>query len=170
MRWTPSKKTSNDIGELMTSGYCSDWNYAAKKSTETNKKRISIDFDSVWINGLLKKLHQSGVKSKHLKLIADILKNRHLSIQIGNENTDCFGTKIERPQRSVISPILFIFLSVTCSTRSEVQIRRLWKPARDSKYWTSTANSSWTNWKSVVWNFLITFKKWKAKFQNRWMC
>ena len=74
---------------------------------------ISIEFekafDSVWINGLLKKLHQSGVKDKLLNLIADILKNRHLSIQIGNENTDCFGTKIELPQRSVISSILFIF-------------------------------------------------------------
>ena len=117
------------------------------QEVKRNKQKgavISIEFekafDSVWINGLLKKLHQSGVKDKLLKLIADILKNRHLSIQIGNENTDCFRTKIELPQRSVISTILFFFLSVTCSMGSEVQIRRLWKPARDSRYWTSTCS------------------------------
>ena len=38
-------------------------------------------------------------KGKLLKLIADIQKNRHLSIAIGNENTDCFGTKIELSQK-----------------------------------------------------------------------
>ena len=61
------------------------------QEAKRNKQKgavISIDIekacDSVWINGLLKKLHQSGVKGKLLKLIADILKNRHLSIQIGN--------------------------------------------------------------------------------------
>ena len=111
------------------------------QEVKRNKQKgavISIDFekafDSVWIIGHLKKLHQLGVKGKLLKLNADILKNRHLSIQFGNENTDCFGTKIELPQRSVISTILFIFLSVTCSMGSEVRIRRLSKPARDSRY------------------------------------
>ena len=86
------------------------------QEVKKNKQKgavISIDFekafDSVWINGLLKKLHQSGVKDKLLKLIAVILKKRHLGIQIGNENTDCFDTKIELPQRSVIPTILFIF-------------------------------------------------------------
>ena len=76
------------------------------QEVKRNKQKeavISIDFekafDSVWINGLLKKLHQSGVKGKLLKLIADFQKNRHLSIPIGNENTDCFGTKIELSQK-----------------------------------------------------------------------
>ena len=148
------------------------------KRNKQKRAVISIDFekacDPVWINGLLKKLHQSGVKGKLMKLIADILKNYHLSIQSGNENTDCFGTKIELPQRSVISTILFIFLSVTCSTGSEVQIRRLWKPARDSRYWTSTCSQLPIDPEStgslLNETFSIISKKWKAKFQNTWMC
>ena len=74
---------------------------------------ISIDFekafDSVWINGLLQKLYQSGVRVKFIKLIESILKSRQLSIEIGNLRSQYFGVKDERPQGSVISPILFIF-------------------------------------------------------------
>ena len=83
---------------------------------------ISIDFenafDSVWINGLLSKRHLSGVKGKLMKLIADILKNRHLSTQIGYEDGELFGKRIGLPQGSVICPIIFVFIfvSVTCST------------------------------------------------------
>ena len=82
------------------------------QEVKRNKQKgavISIDFekafDSVWINGLLSKLHQSGGKGKLLELIADFLKNRHLSIQMGNKNSEFFCTKIVLPQGNVISPL-----------------------------------------------------------------
>ena len=58
---------------------------------------ISIDFektfDSEWINGLLQKLYQSGVRGKFIKLIESILKSRQLSIEIGNLRSQYFGRK-----------------------------------------------------------------------------
>ena len=74
---------------------------------------ISIDFEkaseSVWINGLLQKIYQSGVRGKFIKLIESILKSRQLSIEIGNLRSQCFGAKDGLPQGSVLSPILFVF-------------------------------------------------------------
>ena len=78
---------------------------------------ISIDFekafDSVWINGLLQKLYQSGVRGKFIKLIERILQSRQLSIEIGNLRSQYFGAKDGLPQGGVLSPILFIFFFVS---------------------------------------------------------
>ena len=41
-------------------------------------------FDSVWINELLQKLYQSGVRGKFNELIESNLKSRQLTIEIGN--------------------------------------------------------------------------------------
>ena len=58
---------------------------------------ISIDFekafDSVWINGLLQNLYQSGVRGKFNKLIVSILKSQQLSVEIGNLRNQYFGAK-----------------------------------------------------------------------------
>ena len=86
---------------------------------------ISIDFekafDSVWINGLLQKLYQSGVRGKFIKLIESILKSRQLSIEIGYLRSQYFGVKDGLPQGSVSSPILFIFSFPLCSKTSTVR-------------------------------------------------
>ena len=83
------------------------------KKSRKSGALISIDFekafDSVWINGLLQKLYQSGVRGKFIKLIGSILKSRQLSIEIGNLRSQYFGVEDGLPQGSVLSPILFIF-------------------------------------------------------------
>ena len=72
---------------------------------------ISIDFekafDSVWINGLLQKLYQSGVRGKFIKLIKCILKNRQLSLEIGNWEANTLEPKMD-------------FHKVVCSKTSTV--------------------------------------------------
>ena len=54
-----------------------------------------------------KKLYQSGVRGKLIKLFESISKSRQLSIEIGNLRSHYFGSKDGLPEGSVLSPIRF---------------------------------------------------------------
>ena len=81
---------------------------------------ISIDIektsDSVWINGLLRRLHQSkkNVKSQNCRTLDTKPTPEHTNWK--REHSEFLGTKIGKPQWKVIFPIVFPFLSLTCST------------------------------------------------------
>ena len=66
-------------------------------------------FDSVWINGLLKKLLAAGVDGKIWALLADMLTSRTVKLQINEFLSHKILCKVGIPQGSVLAPLLFIF-------------------------------------------------------------
>ena len=67
-------------------------------------------FDSVWVNGLLYKLHQVGWTGRSWRLIAAFLLDRNVNIKVGGITSPSFMAKLGLPQGSIISPLLFIFI------------------------------------------------------------
>ena len=65
-------------------------------------------FDSIWLDGLLYKIHCLGIHGSLLSLLASFLKNRTLRIKVNNTVGDPFTSKIGVPQGGVLSPILFV--------------------------------------------------------------
>ena len=69
-------------------------------------------FDSVWIDSLIFKLHQSGIRGNMLKTLYTFLKNRQLKITINDYTHHTMRCQIGIPQGSVLSPTLFsLFIS-----------------------------------------------------------
>ena len=55
------------------------------------------------------KLREAGINSYILKIIDHYLRNRNVYIEIGENRSESFKPEIALPQRSILSPILFIF-------------------------------------------------------------
>lgn len=73
---------------------------------------IQKAYDTVWHQGLLKKLHNIGLRGKLPNLIKDFLINRHISIYNGSTTSNLFEVQAGLPQGSVLSPTLFnIFIN-----------------------------------------------------------
>ena len=66
-------------------------------------------FDSIWIDGLMYKLRETGKISYILNIIDHYLRNRNLYIEIGENRSGSFKPEVGLPQGSILSPILFIF-------------------------------------------------------------
>ena len=85
------------------------------EDVQRNKKPavlLNIDlekaFDSVWIDGLLFKLQNSGITGYLLSIIQAFLSYKLSFIKIGNYRSNDFPIHIGLPQGSVLSPTLFI--------------------------------------------------------------
>lgn len=83
-----------------------------KKSTGMVLLDLEKAFDSVWIKGLLHKLHKYGFPMHIIKLLKSYFENRKYFVQIRNSKSSLFSINSGVPQGSVISPILFcVFLN-----------------------------------------------------------
>ena len=72
-------------------------------------------FDSVWIDGLLLKMHYLGINGNVWSLIRNFLKERKFLIRIDGVESAEFRSTVGLPQGSVSSPILFnIFVYDMC--------------------------------------------------------
>ena len=64
-------------------------------------------FDSVWVEGLLYKLHEIGIRGRLLSTLKSYLLNRKLEVNVNNYTTAELPCSIGVPQGSVLSPLLF---------------------------------------------------------------
>ena len=64
-------------------------------------------FDSVWVNGLLFKMYQLGIRGSFLELMSGFLRYRKISLTVNGHTTPPTTCKIGVPQGSVLSPTLF---------------------------------------------------------------
>ena len=72
-------------------------------------------FDSVWIDGLLWKMHSLGITGNIWCLIKDFLYRRKFKINVNGFRSEEYQSYVGVPQGSVLSPILFtIFLRDMC--------------------------------------------------------
>ena len=68
----------------------------SKINSSRNNKKVGIllmidfekAFDSVWVEGILFKLHEAGWRGKVWSIIADYLLSRKLKIKVGNSTSD----------------------------------------------------------------------------------
>jgi len=67
-------------------------------------------FDSVWVNGLMFKLHKAGWVGKSWKLIGAFLMDRNLNLKVGDILSAAFLAILGLPQGSILAPLLFIFM------------------------------------------------------------
>ena len=83
---------------------------AAEKKWITYLLLLDVEkaFDSVWQNGLRKKIHQLGLPDQTNRLISSFLTDRTIRIKIGDAISDYVHLAAGTPQGSVLSPLLFI--------------------------------------------------------------
>ena len=85
----------------------------ASKNNRTVGLLLLIDFekayDSVWVEGVLHKLHNAGWTGKPWSLIADYLLSRKLNIRLGDSELNDLACLLGLPQGSILAPLLFIF-------------------------------------------------------------
>ena len=102
----PNRSTSRYLYKLV-----SKLNEAKRKKLQAVILFIDFSkaFDSVWVKGLIVKLHRSGVSGNFLQLLNSFLSHRSISIKL---NGRTFKTRlcsiIGLPQGSVLAPLLFI--------------------------------------------------------------
>lgn len=82
-------------------------NYNWKNNTGAVLLDVEKAFDSVWINGLLRKLIDAGIPKRLIHLLASYLKNRFFEVTLDGSNSNQFPIKAGVPQGSLLGPILF---------------------------------------------------------------
>ena len=147
-------------------------------NSKNNKKvglLLLIDFekayDSVWIEGLLYKLHKAEITGNIWLLIAAFLTNRYVKIGVGEFISERRKCAIGLPQGSVLAPLLFAFY---ISDMLNNTISKKFKFADDATLYTDAANKyiimenmqndinriySWTK----LWRFKVNCDKGKTE-------
>ena len=69
-------------------------------------------FDKVWHKGLIHKLKQNGIGGPLLKILTDFLKSRKQRVVLNGQHSSWSDTLASVPQRSILGPLLLIFLSM----------------------------------------------------------
>ena len=87
--------------------------HTAQRAINENKYCIAVfldisqAFDTVWLHGLLTKLHSTGLKGNLARYIREFLQNRKISVKVGNTISSKYPLHSGVPQGSVMSPTLF---------------------------------------------------------------
>ena len=83
-------------------------NFNWKHNTGAVLLYVEKAFDSVWVNGLLKKLIESGISKPLMLLIGSYLSDRSFEVLLDNNHCSGeFPIKANIPQVSLSGPILF---------------------------------------------------------------
>ena len=69
---------------------------------------ISKAFDKVWHQGLLVKLHESGIRGNVHQWLSDYLTNRRQQVVLPGTMSDCVTIASGVPQGSILGPLLFL--------------------------------------------------------------
>ena len=69
-------------------------------------------FDKVWHKGFIHKLKQNGIGGPLLKILTDFLKSRKQRVVLNGQHSSWSDTLASVPQRSILGPLLLIFLSM----------------------------------------------------------
>ena len=89
-----------------------EWARTHEESAALLNVDIEKAFDSVWLDGLIYKLKNLKINGKMIKMIDVFLRSRKGQIHLDPYTSPLFGIHIGLPQRSVLSPVLFlIFIS-----------------------------------------------------------
>ena len=64
-------------------------------------------FDSIWHDGLFRKLVNKGINGNFLKLIKNIYGKTKCAVKINNKTTDFFNYDKDVQQGNPLSPLLF---------------------------------------------------------------
>ena len=64
-------------------------------------------YDTTWKHGILKDLHQSGLRGNLPLFVENFLKDRMFNVRIGNTHSDNYIQEMGVPQGSILSPTLF---------------------------------------------------------------
>lgn len=121
-------------------------------------------FDAVWHGGLIICLHQYGMPLEIVRMLYSYLKNRILSVQIGNSNSSWRKIWAGVPQGSVLSPLLYAIYIAAMPKPSEPdtqiisfaddQLLLAWgKDDRAEKRMNNLANKVYefcSNWKIAI--------------------
>jgi len=65
-------------------------------------------FDSVWQNGLRRKLHDLGLPTKMMRVLSSFMSDRTIKVRVGNIVSEAISLFAGTPQGSVLSPLLFL--------------------------------------------------------------
>ena len=69
---------------------------------------ISKAFDSVWLNGIIFKMHILKIPSYLIQVTKDFIENRSFYVEVGNEKSETKLISNGVPQGSVLGPLLFL--------------------------------------------------------------
>ena len=64
-------------------------------------------YDTTWKHGIMKDLHELGLKGRLPLFIQNFLSDRTFNVRIGNTLSDIFKQEQGVPQGSILSPTLF---------------------------------------------------------------
>ena len=79
-------------------------------------------FDTTWKYGIMKDLHDLGLRGNLPKFINNFLKNRSFHVKVGSTLSDPFNQEEGVPQGSILSPLLFEIKinSITKTLKSDI--------------------------------------------------
>jgi hypothetical protein len=64
-------------------------------------------YDTAWKHGILKDLHESGLRGNLPIFISKFLQNREFQVRVGTSLSDFYSQEMGVPQGSILSPTLF---------------------------------------------------------------
>ena len=66
-------------------------------------------FDTVWLDGLRKMLHEAGIPITVVRWLSSFLQNRQGQVRVNNSLSKIFPLRAGVPQGSILAPLLYIF-------------------------------------------------------------
>ena len=130
-------------------------------------------FDSVWSDGLIWKLINSGITGKMLRWLCEYFKNRKIQVRVQGHCSDKVEIKAGTPQGAVLSPLLFNIMmadmpdskfvekhiyaddiTVTCCGKTTREVKKnLQQYLKDLFEWTETWGFQWNIGKTFMQHF-----------------